>query len=503
MSDICFDDLHASAAAVESRLGISRREFLQFCAAAAGTLGLGGGAEAAIAKAVERQRPSVIWLHFQECTGCTESLLRAEHPTLEKLILDMISLDYHETLMAAAGHQAEAARKAAMKRTRASTCWWSRAPSRPKTAASTARSAADTAWSWSRKGGRRGGGDRHRLLRLLGRHAVDGPQPDRCGGVAEVLGKTVLTIPGCPPNPYNFLVTVVYFLTFGKLPAIDKWPPEVRLRPPDPRELRAPRAFRRRPLRPGVRRRGPPQGLLPVQARLQGTGDLRQLLGDRLRRRRRSTGRSAAAIPASAAPRRASASPSRSMRWPSCAHDAAGRVSPSTSSRAAKLRCRRGAGGVVGAAVGAAAMLAKNLGKSSAGQPPPRRRNREGNDHQPPGFLHGRRRRGAAVRPHAPPKRGRTGRYRPTPSACSTTPPFASAARRAWRRARPPTKCRPTTPPPSALGHAARTVRQDLNVIKVYRTATAVKDHENDGFAFIKRPCLHCVDPSCVSVCPV
>jgi hydrogenase small subunit len=92
------------------------REFLQFCAATATTLGLPAGAEAAIAKAVEKaKRPSVIWLHFQECTGCSESLLRAEHPTLEKLILDVISLDYHETLMAAAGHQAEAARKAAMK----------------------------------------------------------------------------------------------------------------------------------------------------------------------------------------------------------------------------------------------------------------------------------------------------------------------------------------------------------------------------------------------------
>ena len=93
-----------------------RREFLQFCATVAATLGLPAGAEAAVAKAVESaKRPSVIWLHFQECTGCSESLLRAEHPTLEKLILDVISLDYHETLMAAAGHQAEAARKEAMK----------------------------------------------------------------------------------------------------------------------------------------------------------------------------------------------------------------------------------------------------------------------------------------------------------------------------------------------------------------------------------------------------
>jgi Fe-S-cluster-containing dehydrogenase component len=42
------------------------------------------------------------------------------------------------------------------------------------------------------------------------------------------------------------------------------------------------------------------------------------------------------------------------------------------------------------------------------------------------------------------------------------------------------------------------------NVIKVYRDGTAeVKDREKDGFAFVKRHCLHCVDPSCVSVCPV
>src|SRR4029079_3030039 len=50
-----------------------------------------------------------VWLHFQECTGCTESLLRTSHPDIAEVILDLISLDYHETLFAAAGHQAEAA----------------------------------------------------------------------------------------------------------------------------------------------------------------------------------------------------------------------------------------------------------------------------------------------------------------------------------------------------------------------------------------------------------
>lgn len=43
-----------------------------------------------------------------------------------------------------------------------------------------------------------------------------------------------------------------------------------------------------------------------------------------------------------------------------------------------------------------------------------------------------------------------------------------------------------------------------LNVIRVYQNGTmAQKDHEEDGYAFVKRHCLHCVDPSCISVCPV
>jgi hydrogenase small subunit len=61
---------------VEGRYGVSRREFMTFCAGLAATLGLPGAAAADVASAITRaQRPSVIWLHHQECTGCTESLL--------------------------------------------------------------------------------------------------------------------------------------------------------------------------------------------------------------------------------------------------------------------------------------------------------------------------------------------------------------------------------------------------------------------------------------------
>jgi hydrogenase small subunit len=68
-----------------------------------------------IANAIGKaKRPSVIWLHFQNCTGCTETLLRTSAPDVAHLILDVISLDDHETLMAASGAQAEAALRSAL-----------------------------------------------------------------------------------------------------------------------------------------------------------------------------------------------------------------------------------------------------------------------------------------------------------------------------------------------------------------------------------------------------
>jgi hydrogenase small subunit len=217
-------DLACQSTAAERRLDLSRRDFLQFCTAMAATLGLPAGAEAAVAKAIEAaKRPSVIWLHFQECTGCTESLLRAEHPTLEKLILDVISLDYHETLMAAAGHQAEAARKSAMAANKGKyilvvegaipvlengiycKIGGTKAVDLVKECAADAAAviAIGSCASW-------------------GGMPSTGPNPTGASGVADVLGKPVVTIPGCPPNPYNFLSTAVHFLTFGSLPAVDK-----------------------------------------------------------------------------------------------------------------------------------------------------------------------------------------------------------------------------------------------------------------------------------------
>ena len=96
--------------------GVSRRSFLKFASYTASILALPPTAATAIAEGLAKaRRQSVIWLSFQECTGCTESITRAGTPSIEDLIFDFISLDYHHTLQNASGHAAEEARHAAMR----------------------------------------------------------------------------------------------------------------------------------------------------------------------------------------------------------------------------------------------------------------------------------------------------------------------------------------------------------------------------------------------------
>ena len=95
--------------------GISRRSFLKFCAATASMMALPPSMIPVIAATLEKiQRPSVIWMSFQECTGCLESITRSASATIEDLIFNVISLDYQHALQAASGDAAEAAREAAM-----------------------------------------------------------------------------------------------------------------------------------------------------------------------------------------------------------------------------------------------------------------------------------------------------------------------------------------------------------------------------------------------------
>src|SRR3990170_4669562 len=89
---------------------LRRRDFIKLCGTTAALLGLGAAGIPRIADALVKaasQRPSVVWLNFASDTGCTEALIKATYPNAAQIVLDILSLDYNETIMAAAGKQAE------------------------------------------------------------------------------------------------------------------------------------------------------------------------------------------------------------------------------------------------------------------------------------------------------------------------------------------------------------------------------------------------------------
>ncbi len=88
--------------------GVTRREFLKWTSAMTAALMLPPMFKPLVARAAENfSRLPVVWLHLAECTGCSEAFLRTSYPNVDDILLDTISLEYHETIMAAAGYQAE------------------------------------------------------------------------------------------------------------------------------------------------------------------------------------------------------------------------------------------------------------------------------------------------------------------------------------------------------------------------------------------------------------
>jgi hydrogenase small subunit len=204
--------------------GVSRRDFMKLCSAVAATMALSGTVVPEIANALTSpSRPPVIWLHGSECTGCSMSLLRSEHPTLEKLIFDLISLDFHETLSAGAGHQAEEALHKCVEENAGKFILVVEGAVPLKNNGTFCRIAGHNFVDTLKEIGEKAG-----AVIAIGSCAAWGgvaamdPNPTGCVGVNEVLpDKQVINLPGCPPNPYNLLSTIIHYLTFNKLPALD------------------------------------------------------------------------------------------------------------------------------------------------------------------------------------------------------------------------------------------------------------------------------------------
>ncbi|WP_323952583.1 hydrogenase 2 small subunit [Aeromonas caviae] len=206
--------------------GINRRDFMKLCAGMAATLGLSQHAVAKMATALTSpERPPVIWIGAQECTGCTESLLRATHPTIENLILNTISLEYHEVLSAAFGHQAEENKHNAMTRYKGKYVLVVDGSIPLKDGGIYCMVAGEPIVDHIR----RAASDAAAVIAIgscaaWGGVPASGGNPTGAVSLEEALGNIgtpIINIPGCPPNPHNFLTTVAYYITYGKLPALD------------------------------------------------------------------------------------------------------------------------------------------------------------------------------------------------------------------------------------------------------------------------------------------
>jgi hydrogenase small subunit len=209
--------------ALEKKVG--RREFIKVVTAAAAAIGLSGSEAVRMVEAATLGlKPSVIWLHFQECTGCTESLLRTSHPELGDLILDLISLDYHETLSAAAGHQAEKSLHDAMALNKGKYVLIVEGAIPTKDEGIYCKIGGKTAIDMLNEVA----ADAGAIIAIgscasFGGIPASGPNPTGATGAPMILkGKTVVTIPGCPANPYNLLGLVLQYVTLGTLPALDE-----------------------------------------------------------------------------------------------------------------------------------------------------------------------------------------------------------------------------------------------------------------------------------------
>jgi hydrogenase small subunit len=206
------------------RKGYSRRDFMKFCTMMAGYMGLQSAGIAQIAQALQTtSRLPVIWLHFQECTCCSESFIRSSHPMVADLLLDQISLDYTETLMAASGFQAEEAMKNTMTKYKGEyiLCVEGSVPTEAdgvycmiggKTSMQILEEAAAGA----------------KAIIAWGSCASNGcvqsarPNPTHATPIHKLVsGKPVIKVPGCPPIGEVMAGVIVHVVTYGTIPELD------------------------------------------------------------------------------------------------------------------------------------------------------------------------------------------------------------------------------------------------------------------------------------------
>jgi hydrogenase small subunit len=204
--------------------GVSRREFLQFCTAVTIAMAMPIRYATRVAAALESTtRPALVWLEFQDCAGNTESALRASHPSVGDVILDLVSWNYHETIMAPSGAAAEKSLQDTISKHKGQylVVVEGSIPLADDGVYCTigGRSAIDIAKEVC--------GNAYATI-ALGTCATFGGIPAAAGGLtgavgvdAAIPGLRLVNLSACPANGANLVATIVHYLTFHELPATD------------------------------------------------------------------------------------------------------------------------------------------------------------------------------------------------------------------------------------------------------------------------------------------
>ena len=202
--------------------GIDRRKFMQYSATITAMLALPPAFAPQVAAALTAvDKPTLVWLNFQDCAGNSEALLRARDPDVATIILDLLSVDYMEVVMTASGHQAEAAKDAAVARGGHIVVVEGSIPLKDDGiyCAIGGKSAVQIIGE-ATKGAA--------AVLAIGTCATYGglpaakPNPTGAVGVEGLVnGVPVINIPTCPANADNITAVIAHYLTFKTLPPVD------------------------------------------------------------------------------------------------------------------------------------------------------------------------------------------------------------------------------------------------------------------------------------------
>ncbi len=206
--------------------GLDRRDFLKWVSATTAMLMLPASFSPLVAEAaVLMNRVPVIWMELSDCAGNSEALLRSDGPKIDEIVLDIVSLEFHETLQAASGHQAEKQMEEAIEHFKGKYLLFVEGaiPLAMDGQYGTIGAKAETFKDHLERVAK----DAAAVV-AVGSCATYGgipaaaPNPTDAVGVMDIVkGKPLINIPACPANPSNMVGVILHFVLTGQVPELD------------------------------------------------------------------------------------------------------------------------------------------------------------------------------------------------------------------------------------------------------------------------------------------